>query len=804
MRKRKQQAVTGKTCVVLAIIIFALLLPACGAAPGDVPQAEEDFVYFPRHLATSASGSYALPEGFGRPQAVGDTLYFLQETVTVQTVRSAEVREEEGEVDLEGAQVEVALSPEGVEMEAGRGWIPDEEGILAMLDQAMERGKATVLLGEAQATLEMNPARTCLYFSLADYGVDQEGSLYLALSCSRGNFVNREHVGSLFCRRSPEGEWAYRSFFPEVEIQAGCLAVDGAGGLYVLTEEGILGVDSQGREAGLASTSAYKDGNTRSESILGDPEGRARYFVQGEHWMSWKGVALEKQGNVLFRKEDTVSGEDWLDNVAMYQGNLLYTYSQDGILRESSGDGSSREILRWQDSDLISRNIRAAMVLDPDRILVWQEDQGEQGLFLLSRMPAGEVPRKKTVVLAALGLPDSMADAVTRFNRQGGEYQVVVEDYGYSSGGAEGALVRLDAALVSGDPPELLLLAGRNLEGDMGKGLLEDLSPYLEASDVLGREDFLDNVLAGYTVSGKLAGIPRQMTMKALAGRLSQLGSLSGGCTMEDVYALMEAYPGMCLLGDGTDYELNTREYLLGSFCAAYYLETFVDWEKGECRFDSEEFRRLLLWVGEHGKETVRASGIRFHEVGPMQEDALLMENWLDFWEVFKWKAQFGEEISLLGYPTADGRVYAHIRVETPLGIVAGSQNKEGAWEFLEYYLTEETEEMGNTLSTRKEVLQRQMEEAMGKENPVGEHSSSRGIVLDGKTYFYEAISPEMAGMVMAFLEEADFTPASSLRDRVASIVTEEAELYYGGSKSLDEVVEVIQNRVQLMLEENR
>ncbi len=103
------------------LAIWLLLFPACGAAPGDAPQAEEDFVYFPRHLATSASGSYALPEEFRRPQAVGDTLYFMQGTATVQTVRRAEVQEEEGEVDLEGAQVAVALSPKGMEMEAGRG-----------------------------------------------------------------------------------------------------------------------------------------------------------------------------------------------------------------------------------------------------------------------------------------------------------------------------------------------------------------------------------------------------------------------------------------------------------------------------------------------------------------------------------------------------------------------------------------------------------------------------------------------------------------------------------------------------------
>lgn len=110
-----------KISVVLTIIMYALLLSACGADPSDAVPAEEDYVYFPRHLATSASGSYAMPEGFRRPRTVGNTLYFMQETATVQAVRSSEVQEEEGMADLEGAQVLVALSPEGVEMEAGRG-----------------------------------------------------------------------------------------------------------------------------------------------------------------------------------------------------------------------------------------------------------------------------------------------------------------------------------------------------------------------------------------------------------------------------------------------------------------------------------------------------------------------------------------------------------------------------------------------------------------------------------------------------------------------------------------------------------
>ena len=56
----------------------------------------------------------------------------------------------------------------------------------------------------------------------------------------------------------------------------------------------------------------------------------------------------------------------------------------------------------------------------------------------------------------------------------------------------------------------------------------------------------------------------------------------------------------------------------------------------------------------------------------------------------------------------------------------------------------------------------------------------------------------------MEFLETADFTPESGLRNTVVSIVLEEVEAYYTGDKSLDEVIGIIQNRVQLLLNENR
>ena len=141
-----------------------------------------------------------------------------------------------------------------------------------------------------------------------------------------------------------------------------------------------------------------------------------------------------------------------------------------------------------------------------------------------------------------------------------------------------------------------------------------------------------------------------------------------------------------------------------------------------------------------------------------------------------------------------DGRGTANVSTEAPLGIVAGAGNREGAWEFLEYYISSEKD---TGLPTSRSRLQKLMEEAVKEES-----RAKKFQYLEGEAVPIYATSQEMAERLMDFLEEADFTPGSRLRDMTVGIILEESEAYYTGDKSLDEVVALIQNRVGLILGE--
>lgn len=186
-----------------------------------------------------------------------------------------------------------------------------------------------------------------------------------------------------------------------------------------------------------------------------------------------------------------------------------------------------------------------------------------------------------------------------------------------------------------------------------------------------------------------------------------------------------------------------------------------------------------------------------------MPEDALFIEDFLDFERAAIWQVQFGEEIRLLGYPSADGRGKVYVQPVSPLGIVAEAGNREGAWAFLEYYISLVCEQK-DILTTSKSQLQEQMEAWTITDRQNGDTERKSFVILDEVLEPVYGISREMAQQVMDLLKEADFSPDSRWKDDIAGIVLEEAEDFYKGNKSLEDVTEIIQNRAGILVQEQR
>ena len=112
--------------------------------------------------------------------------------------------------------------------------------------------------------------------------------------------------------------------------------------------------------------------------------------------------------------------------------------------------------------------------------------------------------------------------------------------------------------------------------------------------------------------------------------------------------------------------------------------------------------------------------------------------------------------------------------------INSASKKKEGAWDFLEYLLSEELQKwigpMNNMFPVRKDCF-----EAYQRD---------------------QEMSAEYIERVEKMAEAAVLNDFGAVSDPVWAIVSEEAGMYFTGDADLETTVQKIQNRVQLYLDE--
>ncbi len=611
----------------------------------------------------------------------------------------------------------------------------------------------------------------------------------------------RERLHTVLYKTSSGGEILYKLDLSERTWGASdinqVLAVLEDGTVMVLAKEGILLVDKEGNFAGLVDTNV--DGLSGVEEQRG-----SRYLVKGMDDKVFYVASdspemlvyeVVKNGTFSLSKAETFTGKGYGE---IYPGLNGILFSSGGVLYSYPGKSSKMaSLLKWQDSNLYESWIRNVVQVSEEEFLVdVSSDYSTHTYYRLKRTPMEELPEKKILVVASRWPQPALERTISEFNLLSPTYHVVLEKYEEED--------RLDAALVGKNPPDLLDLADLNYDKYADKGVLEDLTSYLEESSVIHKEDFLDQVIQGYTVDGRLCCIPLNFTLRTYVGRTEQVGD-SRGWTMEECKELMERYPETSLV-QGRD-----AAWFLQYLCKEYCLDRFVDWDERKCSFDSQEFQEFLKWLLECGKRNERL-GTEFQ--GADWEDSLLeLATPSSVESIYAEEAKLGKELTIIGFPTADGKECHLADVYGTLAIVSKSADKEGAWSFLEYYLGEYHYSFGDPFPTKKEDFWGRVEflttpeyELDGKGERMQDMNGAyilkpKGIIINDKLVY--CMEKEELADTLDAIEKIDFTPPRREEGMVMSIVGEEAEDYFNGIKKADEVADIIQNRVTVLLGES-
>ena len=499
-------------------------------------------------------------------------------------------------------------------------------------------------------------------------------------------------------------------------------------------------------------------------------------------------------------------------NFMMYAGRGydLFMVGNGGVFGYNLGEPEMKKLMDMIDSDLNISYIYNITAISETEFYGVMEDEteGRTQIVKFTKVAPEDVADKKILTLECNNLNWDVRKHVVEFNKTNSEYRIVIEEYAQynTSEDYTVGVTRLNTDIASGKVPDILLLDWQMpVESYETKGLFEDLYPYIDQDEELKREDFFPNVLTAYENEGKLYRLVPRFTVYTVAGKTAEVGS-EPGWTLEELNQLMASKP------EGTQiFEEATRDQML-SYSIQMSGDQFINWETGECRFNSDGFIQLLEFLKQF-PEVLEEDYYddNYWEEYPMmwrEGKVLLQRLYLSDFSSYNYvkKGTFGEDITLVGFPMEEGNGSA-IAADMEMVMSSKSKYKEGAWEFMRYFLTDDYQnQIDYGWPIKLSRLDALAETAMKK--PFYEDENGNIIEYDptfslgGEEIPLELITQEEVDELIAFIKSVD--KKYVYNQQLENIVAEEAAPYFAGQKNAKEVADIIQSRVQIYVNENR
>lgn len=493
------------------------------------------------------------------------------------------------------------------------------------------------------------------------------------------------------------------------------------------------------------------------------------------------GVQLIRQEGEKLRITPIEGGEGFLtENGVLGCGAgsaFLYLAAADGLYTISDS-GKARLLIDFAACKMEFFGMSAVSSLDDGRFMCTTQS----GEVLLRPATPYEL-RDRTVLKVAVFNAYGVKELAAQFNAQDPDYELELVDYVSETGSVDQALTRMSAELGAGNGPDMVCFERRwdpGIRGAFGlirNGLLEDLTPYIDAEPELGLEQLMAwDALSEY---GGVYYLGPGFTVDCMMGLKENFEGCSGMSMQEylDMEAALEPWQDMCSRMD--------PEYFL-ELMAVSYLDRAMDWETGSCDFDNPEFVSIL-----EAASRVKSDRSKEFELPSQFENTwsrlgrgqvLMMRMSRGGGTSLAFDADYsGKEVCYFSLPTVDGEEMLRVQLELAAGIFAGSEQKEGCWEFIRFTLMDPKAYMPISLRPLYRPLFDEMLEAN-----VGDYPNQ--------------ISIEEAAELRELVERAD--KLAIYDDSAMDIILEEAGAYFAGAQSAEQTAEYVQNRLSIYVAE--
>lgn len=491
----------------------------------------------------------------------------------------------------------------------------------------------------------------------------------------------------------------------------------------------------------------------------------------------------------FLRYEDEVAAflKKQKDEIKVYPCKEALFYCQDGeLLGYSLEKDTSKRICRLSEYDLLEYQIQAIFGTEDSVLLACFDPNQKHAKIELVHLYqeenlfwSGEAEQEMQTV--KLFVPSTMGsslfgEAIAGFNKEQKQYRVELEEM--ELGGIldmEDYYTKIQVTLLKKDCPDMVFFFDeKDIYRYKDKDVFADLSPWLETSQNYSLEDFQENVLDCYRIGGKLIALPTTYSVDTISGRASQMGE-KAGWTVWEFLEWLKTHPEV-----KSKYGLSKDMVL--EMCLKGCLNSFVNYEEKRATFDGQEFQKLLYQIQEL---TLDEKSYESEWSELLNEKATILSDTglTDYTSYIQQElTRYDNEMVFKGYPSTDGAP-VYLLHTSPLCILEGSDCKEGAYAFYEYYIE---------YRNKEQSLFSGLKEQMAKNRQAAQ--KPQAILISGNIVEVQCSVDKVDAVL-------DSAVASQGRDlQVREIVLEEAQSYFGGDKDLDAVCELIQNRICLWL----
>jgi len=504
-----------------------------------------------------------------------------------------------------------------------------------------------------------------------------------------------------------------------------------------------------------------------------------------------------------------------------------------GITAWDETTGETKEVLNYINCDIDSNNLQMITMLPGDRFCYftneWTENENIFMLTVLNRIPDEQMQEEVLLTIGSAYQDYTLRSIIIDFNRLNTGVRLnmkTYEQYDNEENKYTGAVTQLNAEMTMGSTPDILLLTeGLPVDSYFSKGYLVDLYPYMDDPELgINRAEYMENIFKASEHDGKLYSLIASFYLQIMAAKEEYVGAESGW-TMKEMLDTIEAMPeGMHAFPD------LGREYLQQQLLR-YCSEVFVDWENSTTTFDSEEFIRLIEFL----KSCPEKSQLEqfYDSMDPDHYDWQAEQEFYQNFEMRFFRDQalffttsisqingynsiyrtFAGDATLIGYPTkeedSNGAV---ITPNLELAICAASPNKDSAWTFIKYLMSNE-KFFQNTwaFTVSKTWLDKQLAESEEQYADWYYEYTAEDWERMAEQYSPEYLQYMKNSQIRYSLEQGqkvyDLVTGATQVTRsnldLLKIIEEELSIFYGGGRSAKETANIIASRARVYVSEN-